>query len=747
MQQRPALRPLAADISHPELSASATARRPALLPVGAMMAAVALSGLAQAQESAQMEAAALPAINVKTQREENTGYQGVKTTVGKTPQLLRDVPQSVTVVTEQLIQDRGADTLKEALRNVAGLTFNAGEGGRIGDNITLRGYSLVGDLYLDGMRDIAQYNREVFNIEQVDVLRGAASMLFGRGSTGGVVNQVSKRPFLSNLNEAAVTVGSYAYKRGAADLNRVVGENAAVRLNVMKTDTNSFRDGVQSERWGVAPSFSWGIGTRDEFNLSYYKLKSDLTPDFGVPYFKGKPLNVPVNTFYGLPNTDYQREDTDMATASWIHRFNKDTSLRTVLRKADYDRDLWAVAPRLVGNPNSITDATAINRQAQRRGGVEHTLTSQTDFITSLNLGGMKHDMLAGLELVREEANRWNYSATPANPGTTVGNINPYPALPAGYGNKTRISPTSYTGDTVGFYAQDMISLTREWKVLVGARHDSLDADYQRAATAAETSAGNGSDRFFSRKDKVWSYRTGLIYQPSDTASYYLSYGTSFNPSAELYALDAPGANTAPEKNRNIELGAKWDLLDGNLMFRTALFRSEKTNERNTDLANTGLTENLLSGKRHTDGIEFELAGRITPRWEIFGGLALMRASIDAATLDQRNQVGSRPVNTPPYTANLWTTYKLTDAWKIGGGVEAAGFRNANLPNAAGTSTLNVVPRYHRFDGMLEYQAEKYSVKMNVFNLFNKDYYEGVYAGHTVPGTTRTVQLTLSTKF
>jgi catecholate siderophore receptor len=747
MQQRPALRPLATDISHPELSASAGVRRPGLLPLGAMMAAVALSGVAQAQESAPAEAAALPAINVKTQREENTGYQGVKTTVGKTPQLLRDVPQSVTVVTEQLIQDRGADTLKEALRNVAGLTFNAGEGGRIGDNVTLRGYSLVGDLYLDGMRDIAQYNREVFNIEQVDVLRGSASMLFGRGSTGGVVNQVSKRPFLSNINEAAVTVGSYAYKRGTADLNRVVGENAAVRLNVMETDTDSFRDGVHSERWGVAPSFSWGIGTKDEFNLSYYKLKSDSTPDFGVPYFQGKPLDVPVNRFYGLPDVDYQREDTDMTTASWIHRFDKDTSLRTVLLKANYDRDLWAVAPRLTGNPSVITDATPINRQAQRRGGVEHTLTSQTDFLTSLHLGGMKHEVLAGVELVREEADRWNYNAAPANPATTVGNINPYPVLPAGYGDKTHINPTSYTGNTAGFYAQDMVSLTREWKVLVGARRDTLRADYQRAATASEISAGDARDRFFSRNDNVWSYRTGLIYQPSDTASYYASYGTSFNPSAELYALDTPGANTDPEKNRNIEIGAKWDLLDGNLMFRTALFRSEKTNERNTDLANTSLTENLLSGKRHTDGIEFELAGRITPRWEIFGGLALMRARIDAATLDQRNQVGSRPINTPPYTANLWATYRLTEGWRIGGGVEAAGFRNANLPNAAGTSTLNVVPKYYRLDGMVEYQAEKYSVKMNVFNLLNKDYYEGVYAGHTVPGTQRAVQLTLSTKF
>ncbi|MES2537160.1 MAG: TonB-dependent siderophore receptor [Pseudomonadota bacterium] len=737
MKRLPLLRPIAAEINT-LVFPSTGPRRPALLPLGAMVAAIAFSGNSvhaqtappeAGKQAAASEAASLPAIDVKTKREE-TGYQGVKTQVGKTPQLLRDIPSAITVVTDQLIQDRNADTLKEALRNVAGLTFNAGEGGRIGDNITLRGYSLVGDLYLDGIRDIAQYNREVFNVEQVDVLRGSASMLFGRGSTGGVVNQVSKKPFLSNINEASATIGSDSYKRATADLNRVVGENAAIRLNVMKTDTGSFRDGVESDRWGIAPSFSWGIGTRNEFNLSYYRLKGNTVPDFGVPYFEGKPLDVPVNTFYGLPGTDYQKEDTAMSTASWIHRFDNDTTLKTVIRKADYDRDLWAVAPRLPPGLTSISPTTVMNRQAQRRGGEEHTLTSQTDFTTKLTTGSIKHELLAGLELVREDANRWSYAGTPANPATTVGNPNPYPTLPAGYGNKTRLSPVSYSADTVGIYAQDMIALTPQWKVLVGGRHDDFKADYKRTAPAGP----------LSRTDRVWSYRTGVIYQPTDTQSYYASYGTSFNPSGELYALDDRGANTPPEKNRNIEIGAKWDLMDGNLMFRTALFRSEKRNERNTDLA-VSIEENLLSGKRHTDGIEFELAGRITPRWEIFGGLAFMKASIDAATGSQANTLGKTPVNTPDYTANVWSTYKLDDRWKIGGGVEAVGKRYANPTNT------NATPSYVRLDAMLEYQVEKYAVKLNVFNLMNTKYYEGVYSGHAVPGTVRTAQLTVSTKF
>lgn len=732
----PEFRPPAAAISRLNIPratppSTSTSRRPALLPLGAMVAAIAFNHAhAQSSPAASTEAAALPTIDVKTKRDEG-GYQGTKTQVGKTPQLLRDIPQSVTVVTEQLIQDRNADTLKEALRNVAGLTFNAGEGGRIGDNVTLRGYSLVGDLYLDGMRDIAQYNREIFNIEQVDVLRGSASMLFGRGSTGGVVNQASKKPFLSNINEAAITVGSDAYKRGTADLNKVVGENAAVRLNVMKTDADSFRDGVKTDRWGIAPSFAWGIGTRDEFNLSYYRLKADNVPDFGVPYFQDKPLDVPINTFYGMPGSDSQKEDTSITTASWIHRFNKDTSLRSVLRKADYDRDLWAVAPRLAAGTSFITPGTVLNRQAQRRGGEEHTLTSQTDFVTKLKTGSIDHQLLVGLELVKEDADRWGYAGTPANPPTTVGNPNPNPTLPAGYGIRTRINPVSYTAETIGIYAQDMISFTPHWKVLVGARHDDFSADYTRTAPAGP----------LSRKDRVWSYRAGLIYQPTDTASYYASYGTSFNPSGELYAMDDRSANTPPEKSRNLEIGAKWDLFNGDVMFRTALFRSEKTNERNTDLANTSLTENLLSGKRHTDGIEFELAGRLTPKWEIFGGLALMNAKIDAATGNQANTLGKTPLNTPDYTANIWTTYKLDHRWKIGGGVEAAGKRYGSNANTA------AAPSYSRWDAMLEYQLEQYAVKLNVFNLFNQKYYEGVYAGHVVPGTTRTAQITLSAKF
>jgi catecholate siderophore receptor len=705
--------------------------KPALLPLGALLAVgLTGAGFAHAQQNAIPDKT-LPTIEVTEQRIENeVGYQARTSTIGKLPQALRDIPQSVTVVTGQLIQDRNADTLKEALRNVAGLTFNAGEGGRIGDNVTLRGYSLVGDLYLDGMRDIAQYNREVFNVQRVDVLRGAASMLFGRGSTGGVVNQVSKTPLAVDRNEATLTLGSDAYKRATVDLNKTVGKNAAVRLNLMKTDTDSFRDGVSSSRWGVAPSFAWGLGTNDEFSLSYYRLKGDGVPDFGVPYSFGKPLNVPTDRFYGMANFDFQREDSSFKTAAYTHYFEDDSKLKTILRKADYDRDLWAVAPRLATPLLPQSDSSILMRQRQARGGVEHTLTSQTDYSRGFATGALQHQLLAGMELVKEEANRWNYASAVANPNATVGNPNPYPVLPAGFGVRTRNGEVSYKADTVGLYLQDFIDLGNDFKLLVGARHDNFKADYDRAAPLGP----------LNRTDNVWSYRTGLLYQPTKTVSYYASWGTSFNPSGELYALDERGANTPPEKNRNIELGAKWDILKGELSLRSALFRSEKTNERNTDLA-ASFAQNLLSGRRHTDGIEFEASGRLSPKWDVFGGLALMRATVDEAAGDQATTVGKRPINTPDYTANIWSTYKIASAWKIGGGVEASGKRYGNGLNT------NEVPAYVRADAMLEFEQKNYSVKLNVFNLFNTTYYEGVYAGHSVPGINRSAQLTLATKF
>ncbi|WP_205609603.1 TonB-dependent receptor [Noviherbaspirillum galbum] len=695
---------------------------------------------AAAQTQGENSDQTLPSIVIKDSREQNNGYHGEKTRLGKTPQLAKDIPQSVTIVSEQLMRERNADTFKEALRNVAGLTFNAGEGGRIGDNITLRGYSAVGDLFLDGIRDIAQYNRDTFNLEQIEILRGSASMLFGRGSTGGVINQVSKKAKPVDASEAALTVGSFNYKRLTADLNRAFSDDLSFRLNLMDTETDSFRNDVKQRRFGVAPTLTWGAGTDNEVNLSYFYMKDNNVPDYGVPYFKGRPIDVPIERFYGLANADYEKNQTGIGTLAYTHLFSNDTALRTTLRKADYDRDLRAVAPRLGvasaagcainGNLAGWSDATGLCRQRQARGGAEHTWTLQSDFNTKFAAGGMKHEILAGVEYLNEDASRYTNASALSNPSTTVGNVDTMPVLPAGFdASFIRTAYNKYTGHTASAYAQDTIEFIPHWKLLAGARHDSMRADYERPAPAGP----------LSRKDDVWSWRAGLMYQPDKLTTYYTSYGTSFNPSAEAYQLDSRTANTPPEKSRNLEIGAKWELLDGDMSVRTALFRSEKTNERNTDVASPDIA--VLSGRRHTDGLELESVGRLSKQWEVFANVAIMRAKVDEASADQAGTKGMVPTNTPDYTYSLWTTYKFAPGWKVGGGLEGVGLRYANA-----TNTIEV-PAYKRVDALLEYAAKKYSIKLNVFNLFNEKYYEGVYTGHVLPGTPRAVQLTLGTKF
>lgn len=749
-------------MKHRKTSKSA---RKHLLPAKAVMYGVAMTlpALAAAEE----EAPVLKTVEITADQDTpaETSYQGGKTRVGKLDQLPKDIPQSVSIVTNKLMADRNADTFREALRNVAGLTFNAGEGGRIGDNITLRGYSAVGDLYLDGMRDMAQYNRETFNLEQIDVLRGSSSMLFGRGSTGGVINQVSKQALLTDRHIISTTQGSYDYQRYTADLNQKLGSTTALRLNLMDTETNSFRDEVHLERSGYAPTITFGIGTANQFTFSHYHLEDDNIPDYGIPYFDrdggvvgtkdAKPLDVDISTFYGMSNVDYEINDTDISTASFTHLFNKDTELRTRFRYAEYDRDLWAVAPRLItvpptgGTPASPIDKgdiAAIRRGHQGRGSDEVTMTNQTDLITLKEIFGLQHQLLFGMEVIHEKMTRWNNQTRTAggivinNPNADPWSPDPTPVLPAGYRQgMQREAFNYYTGDTYASYFQDIIGLTNEWKLLIGARRDYSDAEYDRFVAATTAPPAPQTRELHRRKDIVNSWRTGLLYQPDETTTYYVSRGSSFNPSAELYQLDPRGDSTPPEKSINTEVGAKWDLFDGEMSLRTSLSRSEKLNERNTDLANPNVF--LLSGKRHTDAVEVEVTGHLTQNWEVFTALAYLEANVDEASGQQAGSQDMDPVNTPHYTFSLWNTFNLDKGFRIGAGVDGAGDRYANANNTA------VVPAYWRWDAMASYRYRNLQTKLNVLNLFDTEYYEGVYSGHVIPGQARSVQLSFDYRF
>lgn len=703
----------------------------------------------------------LPTVSVSSQKiTEQRSYQATRTRVGRKLQDPHDVPQAVTTVNSALMEDQQVASLREALRNVPGLTFNAAEGGRAGDNMMLRSFYTFGDMYLDGIRDTAQYNRETFNLEQVDVLRGSAAMLFGRGQAGGVINQVSKVPLPSDKYKLTGSLGTENYREVTADLNKTLGEGRALRVNLMKRDEGSWRSnpatGAEPElhREGIAMSFAAGLGGKNEFVLSHILTKTRDNPDYGVSFdntTRAPNTNFPAENFWGT-DRNFDNSDTSITSGVWTHRFSPVSEVRTTLRRGDYQRSYWArtpsatIAPNANGviiNTNATTGAQTYNAGPTRAMNYE-TTTLQSDYNNRFNLLGMKHELLTGVEYLKEDSHRntlLNLSGGNNALSDPPPSFQPYVESAA--------LPVDFKGKSYGLYVQDTVEFVPTWKATVGARRDNLDATYS-SATSPKLSY------------KEWSYRAALSWQPKESSHYYVSWSDSYSPTADLYQLTV--TPLPPERSEVIELGAKWLLFDGDLALRGALYRAEKEWERNTDLESTAA---VLTKKRRTNGLELDVAGRITQNWEVFAGVALMDAKIlevaenvnattGAITSANPEYQGKRARNTPTYTFNLWTTYKFGDGWKIGGGMEAKGKRLGYNPSGAGAvPTLNgefhpnTAPAYQRYDLMLAYEKQHWGVRLNVRNLTNKVWYDALYdnGAFTVPGTRRAFIITSELKF
>ena len=710
--------------------------------MGALMLAMSVSSWAQSTlpetEAAKVEGKTLAPVVVTGARErDQQTYQSGITSSGKVPVLAKDIPQSLTVVSEKLLHDQGKDSFKTALENVIGITFEAGEGGRVGDNIRLRGFSAAGDIYQDGMRDIAQYNRDTFHVERIEVLRGAASMLFGRGSTGGIVNQVSKQPRLMTEHEVSATVGTQGYQRYQGDFNFKLDDDAALRINAMSTDANGRGDkaSASTQRQGLAIDYRLGVGTANEFQFSYYHLDYNDKPDWGISWLNNRPAPAPTNRYwYGL-DSDFQKDQADAVTLTHIHRWNDGSRLKSSVRDGYYTRSMWATQSSFASGTtaDNFGPSTVVNRRTNAKAGEEHHTFLQTDYLTSTRWLGLKNNILIGAEYAIENSSRstYPYLLTTKAP-TTVSN----PDSTAISGNLTQQVATQFKATTLGLYLQDTLDLTPQWKLVGGLRIDNFTGDYDRSGQSLAS---------LSRTDTLMSKRLGLMYQPTDEVSYYAAYGTSFNTSGDLYQYDPQSANTPAESSRNIEIGAKWELYEGDLSLRTALARTDKYNERNTDI-DTATNSYLLSGKRHTDALEFEVAGRINPQWDVFAGLGFLRAVIDQAGSNVAGQaeVGQNPGLSPSRQATLFTTYRINPTWRIGGGMTAV---SQNKP-ANSVTSLNRAPGYVKADALVEYRInQSNAIKFNIDNLFDKVYYNTLYRGFAAPGLARSVHVTLTSKF
>ena len=755
-----------------------------LLPLGALAAGFGLfHGLAMAQTlpSDTPPEATLQPISVKAKAETDANsVRATTTTIGKGHQELRNIPQSVTVVTEKLIEDRHVDTLKEALHQTAGITFQAAEGGE--EDVRLRGFSLAAsrDIYADSLRDPAFYERDTFSYDRIELLRGSASMLFGRGSTGGVVNQVHKQAFLGQGHEVNVTAGSGDYKRVTGDFNFQTGETSGVRVNVMKTDADNW--GNRLDKQGLALNYRLGIGTADEFMVSGYILRNNNGINYGLPWLRldsnhttsnpsGLIPNLDPKVYYGAAS-DYSDGGAAYGTLSHTHRFADGGELKSALRQGRYDRDQRAstirfcvtpicpavlTPPGLTG-PEFLTPATLLARGSKNKVQDMNTTYAQSDYSKTFDWFKVKHEVLTGVDLAHEEFSGYD-TVVPTGltldknlPPTTIGTPNDGTGW-VDESLRLKRRQAAFSAKALGVYAQDLVQVAPSWKILGGLRYDYFHGRYQTfqtADTGTPTPPPLGTvtaER--ARSDGLWSKRFGVLFQPSDTASYHLSYGTSFNTSGDTYQYDLPGSNTAPEGSRNIELGAKLDWLQGRLSTRVAVFHSTKTNERNRDSpAGAPLTDYLLSGQRHAAGVELDLAGRITSGWEVFGSYAwIPSAKIDKGNADGTvltgEQVGQRPSMTPRHSGTIWSTYQFTPSFRFGAGLNARSSQTPNR-NPAGV----VAPKFITGDLLAEYTvSDTLGFKLNVNNVTNKMYADSLYTGHYIQGAPRTVLMTMSAKF
>ncbi len=751
----------------------------ALLPLGAMLLAGSLSAMAQTTPAVTTEPdKTLKPVIVKEKAEVPEGKDSVRatgTSIGKGNQALRNIPQSITVVTEKLIDDRNLDTVKDVLRNTAGVTFQAAEGGE--EDIRLRGFSLAttGDIFIDGMRDPAFYDRDTFNVDRVELLRGSASMLFGRGSTGGAVNQVSKAPRLITEHEVTATLGSHNDARLLGDFNIKTGESAALRLNAMVTRADNNGSGSSIDKKGIAAAYRFGIGEKNEFQVSLYALDNKNGINYGLPWIRPNAAATTAdNTIMaGLDPSAYfgAASDRNDGSAQWLalkhtHRFSRDSELQTQVRQGRFTRDQRASTIRFAGqrasaaapltNPMpvtlaSLTDRTVFNRGAALKIQDVDTTHLQSDFTSKFSALGFKHEIVTGLDFANERK-FVNVARTAAQGGIDIIKPQTFYGTPndgASVSEDARVlrPGSEFSAVAVGVYAQDLIQVTQDWKVLLGLRYDNMRGNYSAYTIPAATPLGALVTANYAQNISAPSKRFGVLYQPNALHSYHFSYGTSFNTSGDVYSYNAQSANTDPESSQNIEFGAKLDSADKQFTTRLAIFHSTKSNERNTD-PDTAATRLLLSGKRHSAGFEVDVTGRINSKWEIYGSYMWMpEAVVDVAASTVTlvgNRAGDRPGLSPVHSGTVWSTYQLTPKFRFGGGIN---FRSAQAP-ADTTAPAWEAPAFSTVDLMAEYAFnDRYTVKANLNNVANTLYADSLYRGHYVPGAGRLLYVSLNAKF
>lgn len=681
---------------------------------------------AQAQEAEST----LPAVAVNA-ASAGEAYAPSRTRAAtKTDTSVMDVPQTINVVPRALIEDQNATSMQDALRNVPGVGFSLGDGQR--DQITIRGFNSITDQYVDGIRDDALYYRDLSNVERVEVLKGSAAVLYGRGSAGGIINRVLKHPLANPVNDVGVTLGTQGERRGEFDLGWNADDAARFRITGATENSGSFRDKFLLNRQAIAPSAQFKLDRDTVLNLEVDYLHDRRTSDQGVPAYGGRPVDVPISTYYGSAdggNSSYNDISAKSATVSLDHRFSSSLSFHGAIRAYDFSlerRNYVTFEPiKTAAAPRVTLDQATRQRE-------DHGVDGVFELTQKVTLYGMQHELLYGVELSQQQKFDTIYSVTKV---ASYDLFNPQlidlPGVPAGAPARTNAS--TVVGVASG-YAQDLVSLTEHWKVLAGVRFDYLQQTRRDYAS---------SNINLDRTDRAWSPRVGLMYEPLDWLTIYGSFSQSFTPLADTLISSgafANGAALAPQKTTAYEVGTKFDV-GGRAIASIALFDMRQTNQQIGDPNNAGYV--LPIGTQHVHGFELGYTGEIAPKWQLYAGYAYLDGTVSgsAQAMAAGLAVSSNtPGLMPRHSASVWLRRELPYGFYGAGGVQ---FQSARYTSASDLVTL---PSFTVFNLGAGYRSRRVDVTLTLDNLFNRRYFISAHGNsdlYNMPGEPRTLTATV----
>jgi catecholate siderophore receptor len=682
-------------------------------------------------DSTGKDGKASPVAELKTVRVEGTNsgssyFRFQTTTATKTPTLLRDIPQAVTVINRALMKDQGMQNLADVVRYVPGITMGQGEGNR--DQPTIRGNSTSADFYVDGVRDDAQFYRDLYNVERVEALKGSNAMIFGRGGGGGVINRVMKEAGWTPAGELTLQGGSFNNKRATLDAGGALNSMLAARFNGVYEHSDMFRDNIWLKRQGLNPTLAIASPSGNtRVSLGYENFVDYRTADRGIPSFGNAPVQTDISTFFGNPDVNYVSARVNGGSASVSHAASNGVNIHNQTQLTTYDKIYQNVLPGAVSADGADVSLSAYNNAQQRK-----NIFNQTDLTYTARTGSVAHTLLLGAELSRQVTD--NFRNTGFFNDTAATFVAPVAAPTITVPMTFRQSATDANNHvaTTGraIYTQDQVELNRYVQLIAGVRYENFGIRFHN----------NRTDTELARNDAMISPRAGLVFKPVATASIYANYSVSYLPSAgdQFSSLTDVTQALKPEKFANVEAGAKWDVSD-RVALTAAAYRLDRSNTRAPNPSDPSMT--VQAGSQRSTGYEVGITGNMTSGWGIAGGFSRQRAVISATTA--ATVAGTTVPLVPASMLSLWNKYQVGPRVSL-----ALGVMHQTDMYAAISNTVSL-PAFTRVDGGIYYTFNNaVGMQANLENLFNERYYPLANGNSNItPGSPRAVRFLLTTRF